>query len=141
MFNRGAVIAAVIDELRKHYFVKVVVHMGGISYGSEYKWKDIDIRVCLDTSNLYSRSFFAFVCANEAMLRRISFAVVEEMQNKKNIPGYGMPFGLHDMTDIPKSAVLFEKMDSNSDWDTIDKAKDMLRKVLSEHNITIGEAA
>jgi len=137
VFNRGAVITAVLDELRKHYFVRVVVHMGGRDFSGSQKWDNIDFRIHFDTSNLYSRSFFAFMCANEAVLRRLDFSLVEHYEDKDYISGYGMPFSFTKKTDIPENAVLFDEIRNNSNWDSIEKAKDQLKSVLKKHNITL----
>lgn len=78
IYNFGAAIFSLIDNLKKRFYVKVIIARKGINIGGKYN--TIDYRLHIDTNNHYSRSFLAFALACPAMHRRITF----ELRDREN---------------------------------------------------------
>jgi hypothetical protein len=130
VFNRGAAIASLIDQLRRTHFVKLsfVVKVTGIM-GS-----DITTYFHVNMQNEYSRDLIAFMAANAAYLRRIWFSVAEKVLERDECGGYGH---VSDITP-PPGVIYFEGLTTNEGWETIDEATQRVQAILD--GITQGNA-
>jgi len=87
IYNRGAAITTIIDELQKSYFVNVTI---AAKVGANSKMTSgLEIVFNIDMKNEYSRDLVAFYTANSAFFRRICFAIMEIYFNKETLGGYG----------------------------------------------------
>lgn len=130
VFNRGAAIASLIDQLRRTHFVKLsfVVNVTGIT-GS-----DITTYFHVNMQNEYSRDLIAFMAANAAYLRRIWFSIAEKVLGRDECEGYG---SVSDITP-PPGVIYFEGLTKNEGWETIDEAIQRVQAILD--GITQGNA-
>lgn len=131
IYNRGAVIASVIDKLRKSYFVKLVIVERARNYSSgKMKYRNIEKRVVIDTQNLYSRSMLAYMLANPAYLRRTCFAFDEILGEVTHCGNYGKPTNARKN----KNELHFELIeDKTSDYSTLERAVKKINSIVKDY--------
>ena len=131
--NRGAVITAFIDRMRKDHFVNLTLS-NRVTFESykTVKYKDLEICVTIDTENFYSRSVLAFIIACPSFLRRIMWGAKERAENHDTCDGYGHP-STSSHTD---KDVYFPQLcaDTVSEYKTIDSAKRVLENLINRHS-------
>jgi len=92
IYNRGAAITTIVDELQKKYFItlKLVARLGANERMLTNGKKDpLEIVFNIDMKNEYSRDLLAFYTANSAFFRRICFAIMEIYFNRSSLGSYG----------------------------------------------------
>ena len=93
IYNRGAAITALIDELQKQYFVnlKLIVKTedSGFMNPETYENEKMELIFYIDTQNEYSRDLLAFYLSNSAFLRRIIWSIFETYFKQDHVGCYG----------------------------------------------------
>lgn len=94
IFNRGAAITTLIDELQKQYFVnlKLIIKTrdhGFYNNNTDRKENHIEIVFNIDMKNEYSRDLLSFYTANSSFLRRICWAIFEVYLGASHTGSYG----------------------------------------------------
>lgn len=120
--NRGAAIAALVDQLRRTHFVKLsfIIKSVGI------KRHDITTVFNVNMENEYSRDLVAFMAANACYLRRIWFAIAEKVLQKSSCGVYG---SVGNIT-VDEGKIYFPSLASNQEWDTLEKATNKVQEFL-----------
>jgi len=131
IYNRGAVITALIDELIQTHFVNLT--FVDLSKNMPDAGKTLRINLNVDTQNDYSHDLVAFLCANSAYVRRILFAVDERLYKKKDLSNwaYGTPFKYEEIAGGDNDAVVFDNIDyKTDDYNTIENSKEIINSIL-----------
>lgn len=135
---RGAVIAKVIDVLRRKYYVKLLMvsynsYNGKAFYVGSKKFSSIEYSVMVDTQNYYSRSLVAFLVACPAQHRRLFLGMLENETGKNEAgQGYGSPGNTHRRFE---SALVFPQIttDNEHEYSSIDTARRKVESILKQY--------
>ena len=139
VFMRGAVIAKVIDELRRRYFVKLLL-VNRNEYGAEAKYINnrpfnyLECKITVDTQNHYSRSLVAFLVACPAVIRRLHFGMLEKETGKNSCSsgGYGVP---HNVSGRHENDLIFPMITpyNQKEYSSIKSAKRKVESILKQY--------
>ena len=124
--NRGAAIAALVDQLRRTHFVKLSFVIKTV----QIEEHNITTVFNVNMENDYSRDMVAFFAANACYLRRIWFAVAEKVLRKSSCGFYG---SVGNVT-VSKGKICFPSIDSNEEWNTLEKASKKVQEFLNNIN-------
>jgi hypothetical protein len=123
IFNRGAAITAIIDQLLDKYFVDLQ-----FTFDTSYRGGTHMI-FKVDTKNMYSRELVAFYSANSAFLRRVFFMVCEQLNKEADCGSYGQPWQTHQSHTFD---VYFPCINAASDksWESKESTKINVERIL-----------
>jgi len=134
IYNRGAAITALIDQLQKTHFVNVKFVQRVDDSGS-FNGKDFELTFNVNTKNDYSRDLIAFYAANSSFLRRLIFAIEEKYCKRDRCGSYGCivkPDGID-----AKNTVYFKEVTNDSQWNTPETAAAEVKKLIEEYSTQI----
>jgi len=135
IYNRGAAITALIDQLQKTHFVNVKFVQRVDDSGS-FNGKNLEIIFNVNMQNDYSRDLIAFYAANSSFLRRLIFAIEEKYIGKDSLGTYGHIAKYDNAND--KNTVYFKEVVPNdSQWNTPETAAAEVKKLIEEYSTQI----
>ena len=131
LYNRGAVVVAIIDQLQAKYFLTVTVITETHATGWNLP-RNIRMEVKLDMQNDYSRDLLAFYVANSGMLRRVSFAVREMNFDTTDLGTYGHS---ENHGNVPEGTLHFKKVgDEAHCYKTLERSIARCEEILKQFN-------
>jgi hypothetical protein len=126
VYNRGAAITALVEQLRKRYHVNLrFIH---VATSIQEVLDRFTLEVKVNTENEFSRDMLAFLTANASYLRKIIFKATEIICDRESCGGYGRA---EDYRDNKENVVYFPCMVRNEDhFSTIEKAANYVKGIL-----------